>query len=153
MTPRLPSVTTRPLNPCTLSINPPTPKKTPDAPPNFHPCPVPISANSDASPANSDGPLANFDAFPAATDTYPGSPEPRETTPAVSDLCHPSSTQHPGSSDLFRSITTTLGRPAFPNDPINVSARPDPRSQPTPAHSIELCQAPPPQLTYPKVLR
>ncbi|KNZ73415.1 hypothetical protein J132_05839 [Termitomyces sp. J132] len=74
-------VTTRPLNPRTLSINPPNPQKTPDTPPNFRPCPAPISANSDASPANSDGPLANFDAFPAATDTYPGSPEPREPSP------------------------------------------------------------------------
>ncbi|KAG5716800.1 hypothetical protein E4T56_gene20974 [Termitomyces sp. T112] len=75
------------------------------------------------------------------------------TTPAVPDLRHPSSTQHPGSSDPFQSITTTSGQPAFPNDPNNVSAQPDPRSQPTPAHSIKLCQAPPPQLTYPKVLR
>ncbi|KNZ75042.1 hypothetical protein J132_05150 [Termitomyces sp. J132] len=75
-----------------------------------------------------------------------------ENHPAVPDLCHPSSTQHPGSSDPFRSITTTSGRPAFPNDPINVSARPDPRSQLTPTHSVELHQAPPPQPTYPEVL-
>ncbi|KAG5730754.1 hypothetical protein E4T56_gene3510 [Termitomyces sp. T112] len=104
------------------------PQKTPNAPLNFCPCPAPILANSDTSPANSDGPLANFGAFPTATDTYPGS------------------------SDLFQSITTTSGQPAFPNDPINVSARLDPRLQPIPAHSIELRQAPPPQLTYPKVL-
>ncbi|KAG5726821.1 hypothetical protein E4T56_gene586 [Termitomyces sp. T112] len=31
--------------------------------------------------------------------------------------------------------------------------RHDPRSQPTPAPSIELCQVPPPQLMYPEVLR
>ncbi|KAG5724418.1 hypothetical protein E4T56_gene15955 [Termitomyces sp. T112] len=48
---------------------------------------------------------------------------------------------------------TTSGRLAFPNDPINVSAWPNPRSQPTPAHSVELRQAPPPQPAYPKVLR
>ncbi|KNZ72667.1 hypothetical protein J132_02100 [Termitomyces sp. J132] len=145
-------VTTRPLNPRTSSINPPNLQKTPNAPPNFRPCPAPISANSDASPANSDDPLANFGAFPAATDTYPGSPKPREPPP-VPDIHHPSPTQHPGSSDLFRSITTTSGRPAFPNDPINVSARPDTRSQPTPTCSVELRQAPPPQPTYPKVLQ
>ncbi|KAG5335387.1 hypothetical protein C0989_001267 [Termitomyces sp. Mn162] len=95
-------VTTHPLNPRTSPINPPNPQKTPNAPPNFRLCPVPISANSDASPANSnaspansnaspansdaspansDGPLANFGAFPAATDTYPGSPKPREPPP------------------------------------------------------------------------
>ncbi|KAG5718726.1 hypothetical protein E4T56_gene2679 [Termitomyces sp. T112] len=75
-------VTTRPLDPHTLSSNLPFPK-TPDALPNFRPCPAPIlispnapSANSDASPANSNGLLANFDAFPTATDTYPGSPKP-----------------------------------------------------------------------------
>ncbi|KAG5334803.1 hypothetical protein C0989_003062 [Termitomyces sp. Mn162] len=145
-------VTTHPLNPRTSSINPPNLQKTPNAPPNFRPCPAPISANSDASPANSDDPLANFGAFPAATDTYPGSPKPREPPP-VPDIHHPSPTQHPGSSDLFRSITTTSGRPAFPNDPINVSARPDTRSQPTPTCSVELRQAPPPQPTYPKVLQ
>ncbi|KAG5726762.1 hypothetical protein E4T56_gene1169 [Termitomyces sp. T112] len=58
------TVTTRPLNPRTSSINPPNPQKTPDALPNFRPCPAPISANSNASPANSDGLLANFGAFP-----------------------------------------------------------------------------------------
>ncbi|KAG5724829.1 GTP-binding protein TypA/BipA like protein [Termitomyces sp. T112] len=72
------SVTTRPPKPHTLSINPPNPQKTPNAPPNFRPCPVPTSANSDASLANSDGPLANFGACPAATDTYPGPPKLRE---------------------------------------------------------------------------
>ncbi|KAG5718771.1 hypothetical protein E4T56_gene2727 [Termitomyces sp. T112] len=125
---------------------------TPNAPPNFRPCPAPTSANSDASPANSDGPLANFGACPAATDTYPGPSRTPRTPPAVPNLRHPSSTQHPGSSDLFRSITTTSGQPAFSNDPINISARHNPQSQPTPAPSIELRQAPPPQPTYPKVL-
>ncbi|KAG5718052.1 hypothetical protein E4T56_gene14713 [Termitomyces sp. T112] len=48
---------------------------------------------------------------------------------------------------------TTSGRPAFPNDPINISAWPNPRSQPTPTHSVELHQALPPQLMYSKVLR
>ncbi|KAG5350105.1 hypothetical protein C0989_012698 [Termitomyces sp. Mn162] len=58
-----------------------------------------------------------------------------------------------GNAGRNLSIITTSGQPAFPNDPINVSARPNPRSQPTPAHSVELCQAPPPQPMYPKVLR
>ncbi|KAG5719718.1 hypothetical protein E4T56_gene18512 [Termitomyces sp. T112] len=124
--------------------------RTPNAPPNFRPCPVPTSANSDASPANSDGPLANFGACPAATDTYPGPPEPREPPPLFLIFATPSSTKHP---DLFRSITTTSGQPTFSNDPINISARHDPRSQPTPAPSVELRQAPPPQPTYPEVLQ
>ncbi|KAG5723229.1 hypothetical protein E4T56_gene339, partial [Termitomyces sp. T112] len=38
-------------------------------------------------------------------------------------------------------------------DPINVSARHDLRSQPTPAHSVKPRQAPPPQPMYPEVLR
>ncbi|KAG5724648.1 hypothetical protein E4T56_gene3708 [Termitomyces sp. T112] len=98
-----------PQNPAHRPSTPRTPKGTPNAPPNFHPCPAPTSANSDASPANSDaspansdaspansdaspansnaslansdGPLANFGACPAATDTYPGPPEPREPPP------------------------------------------------------------------------
>ncbi|KAG5720991.1 hypothetical protein E4T56_gene13934 [Termitomyces sp. T112] len=124
--------------------------RTPNAPPNFHPCPAPTSANSDASPANSDGPLANFGACPTATDTYPGPPEPREPPPLFPIFATPSSTKHP---DLFRSITTTSGQPTFSNDPINVSARHNPQSQLTPAPSVELRQAPPPQPTYPEVLR
>ncbi|KAG5719676.1 hypothetical protein E4T56_gene2047 [Termitomyces sp. T112] len=48
---------------------------------------------------------------------------------------------------------TTSGQPAFSNDPINVSARHDLQSQPTPAHSVKPRQAPPPQPKYPKVLR
>ncbi|KNZ76458.1 hypothetical protein J132_10433 [Termitomyces sp. J132] len=142
-------VTTHSPKPRTSSINPQTPKGTPNAPPNFRPCPAPTSANSDASPANSDGPLANFGACPAATDTYPGPPKPQEPPPLFPIFATPSSTKHP---DLFRSITTTSGQPAFSNDPINVSAQHDPRSQPTPAPSVELRQAPPPQPTYPKVL-
>ncbi|KAG5727488.1 hypothetical protein E4T56_gene12005 [Termitomyces sp. T112] len=129
---------------------PEPPKGTPNAPPNFCPCPAPTSANSDASPANSDGPLANFGACPAATDTYPGPPEPQEPPPLFPIFATPSSTKHP---DLFRSIMTTSGQPAFSNDPINISARHDPQSQPTPAPSVELRQAPPPQPTYPKVLQ
>ncbi|KAG5727624.1 hypothetical protein E4T56_gene12317 [Termitomyces sp. T112] len=150
-----------PRNPAHRPSTPRTPKGTPNALPNFRPCPAPTSANSDASPANSDaspansdaspansdGPLANFGACPAATDTYPGPPKPREPPPLFPIFATPSSTKHP---NLFRSITTTSGQPAFSNDPINVSARHDPRSQPTPAPSVKLRQAPPPQPTYPK---
>ncbi|KAG5728250.1 hypothetical protein E4T56_gene19061 [Termitomyces sp. T112] len=125
-----------PRNPAHRPSNPRTPKRTPNAPPNFCPCPAPTSANSDASPANSDGPLGQL-----------------RTTPAIPNLRHPSLTQHPASSDLFRSITTTSGQPAFSNDPINISARHDLQSQPTPAHSVKPRQAPPPQPTYPEVLR
>ncbi|KAG5724891.1 hypothetical protein E4T56_gene12537 [Termitomyces sp. T112] len=139
-----------PRNPAHRPSTPRTPKGTPNAPPNFRPCPAPTSANSDASPANSNGPLANSGACPAATDTYPGSPKPREPPPLFPIFATPSSTKHP---DLFRSITTTSGQPAFSNDPINVSARHNPQSQLTPAPSVELRQAPPPQPTYPEVLR
>ncbi|KAG5720058.1 hypothetical protein E4T56_gene5645 [Termitomyces sp. T112] len=132
-----------PKTPHIVHQPPRTPKGTPNAPPNFRPCPTPTLANSDTS-------LANFGACPAATDTYPGPPEPREPPPLFPIFATPSSTKHP---DLFRSITTTSGQPAFSNDPINVSAQHDPRSQLTPAPSVELRQAPPPQPTYPKVLR
>ncbi|KAG5721497.1 hypothetical protein E4T56_gene13223, partial [Termitomyces sp. T112] len=67
------------------------------------------------SPANSDGPLANFGACPAATDTYPGLPKPREPPPLFLIFAHPSLTQHPDSSDLFRNITTTSEQPAIPS--------------------------------------
>ncbi|KNZ74383.1 hypothetical protein J132_06979 [Termitomyces sp. J132] len=77
--------------------------------------PTPTSANSDTSPANSDGPLANFGACPAATDTYPGLPKPREPPPLFLIFAHPSLTQHPASSDLFRNITTTSEQPAIPS--------------------------------------
>ncbi|KAG5728271.1 hypothetical protein E4T56_gene19100 [Termitomyces sp. T112] len=93
---------------------------------------MPISANSNASPANSDGPLANFGAFSAATDTYPGSPKPREPPP----LFPISATHHQ---------LNTLVPPTY--------SGPDPRSQLTPTHSVKLHQAPPPQPTYPEVLR
>ncbi|KAG5730817.1 hypothetical protein E4T56_gene10362, partial [Termitomyces sp. T112] len=79
------------------------------------PMPTPTSANSDTSPANSDGPLANFGACPAATDTYPGLPKPREPPPLFLIFAHPSLTQHPASSDLFRNITTTSEQPAIPS--------------------------------------
>ncbi|KAG5735337.1 hypothetical protein E4T56_gene11055 [Termitomyces sp. T112] len=137
----------------------PDPQKTPDAPLNFRPCPTPISANSDASPtnsdaspANSDGPLNNFDAFPAATNTYPGSPEPREPPPLFPIFAthHQLNTlvplTHSGVSQQPR------GDPHSPMIP-STSAWPDPQLQPTPAHSVELRQAPPPQPTYPEVLR
>ncbi|KAG5726042.1 hypothetical protein E4T56_gene1250 [Termitomyces sp. T112] len=153
--------------PWTPAHRPATPQfpKTPNAPPDFCPCPAPILvspdatlansnaslansdaslansdaslANSDASLANSDGPLANFDAFPTAADTYPGSPKPRESTPLF---------------PIFATHHQLNTLPAFPNDPNNVSAWPDPRLQPTPAHSVKLCQAPPLQPTYPEVL-
>ncbi|KAG5732285.1 hypothetical protein E4T56_gene11367 [Termitomyces sp. T112] len=92
---------------------------------------MPILANSDASPANSDGPLANFGAFPAATDTYPGFPEPQEPPP------------------LFPIFAThhQLNTPVPPT-----YSRANPRSQPTPAHSVELRQAPPLQPTHPPQL-
>ncbi|KNZ72402.1 hypothetical protein J132_03494 [Termitomyces sp. J132] len=77
--------------------------------------PTPTSANSDTSPANSDGPLANFGACPAATDTYPGLPKPRKPPPLFLIFIHPSLTQHPASSDLFRNITTTSEQPAIPS--------------------------------------
>ncbi|KAH0585578.1 hypothetical protein H2248_008808 [Termitomyces sp. 'cryptogamus'] len=44
------SVTTRSPKPRTSFIEPPNPQRTPNAPPNFCPCPVPTSANSDAPP-------------------------------------------------------------------------------------------------------
>ncbi|KNZ75970.1 hypothetical protein J132_00718 [Termitomyces sp. J132] len=77
--------------------------------------PTPTSANSDTSPANSDGPLANFGACPAATDTYPGLPKPRKPPPLFLIFVHPSLTQHPASSDLFRNITTTSEQPVIPS--------------------------------------
>ncbi|KNZ78583.1 hypothetical protein J132_11153 [Termitomyces sp. J132] len=146
------TVTTHPLSPRTSPINPPNPQKPPTlcrtsthAPRLFRLTPTPPRLTLTA-------PWPTSVPSPQPLTLTLDLPNPR-TTPAVPNLRHPSSTQHPGSSDLFRSITTTSGRPAFPNDPINVSAWPNPRLQPTPAHSVELRQAPPPQPTYLEVLR
>ncbi|KNZ76010.1 hypothetical protein J132_00687 [Termitomyces sp. J132] len=111
----LASVTTRSPKPRTSSIKPPNPQKDPQRSAELPPMPTPTSANSDTSPANSDGPLANFGACPAATDTYPGLPKPREPPPLFLIFAHPSLTQHPASSDLFRNITTTSEQPAIPS--------------------------------------
>ncbi|KAH0590961.1 hypothetical protein H2248_001074 [Termitomyces sp. 'cryptogamus'] len=108
-------VTTRSPKPRTSSIKPPNPQKDPQRSAELPPMPTPTSANSDTSPANSDGPLANFGACPAATDTYPGLPKPREPPPLFLIFAHPSLTQHPASSDLFRNITTTSEQPAIPS--------------------------------------
>ncbi|KAG5724704.1 hypothetical protein E4T56_gene3646 [Termitomyces sp. T112] len=109
------SVTTRSPKHRTSSIKPPNPQKDPQRSAKLPPMPTPTSANSDTSPANSDGPLANFGACPAATDTYPGLPKPREPPPLFLIFAHPSLTQHPASSDLFRNITTTSEQPAIPS--------------------------------------
>ncbi|KAH0587584.1 hypothetical protein H2248_006360 [Termitomyces sp. 'cryptogamus'] len=121
-----------PQNPAHRSSNPRTPKGPPTLRRTSAHAPRLLRLTPTPPPANSNGPLANFGACPAATDTYPGLPKPREPPPL---------------------ITTTSGQHAFSNDPSNISARHDLRSQLTPAHSVKPRQAPPPQPTYPEVLR
>ncbi|KAH0580733.1 hypothetical protein H2248_002220 [Termitomyces sp. 'cryptogamus'] len=102
--------------------------------------PTPTSANSDTSPANSDGPLANFGACPAATDTYPGLPKPREPPPLFLIFAHPSLTQHPASSDLFRNITTTSEQPAIPSTYQRGTIFDHNRHPPTPSSPAKPCR-------------
>ncbi|KAG5729127.1 hypothetical protein E4T56_gene3193 [Termitomyces sp. T112] len=67
--------------------------------------------NSDTSLANSDGPLANSNAFPAALGTSPASSEPLGPSPTVPDA---------------KSITTILGQPTSPADPIMIPSTTSP---------------------------
>ncbi|KNZ81739.1 hypothetical protein J132_10017 [Termitomyces sp. J132] len=115
-------VTTHPLNPRTSPINPPNPQKTPNAPPNFRLCPVPISANSDASPANSDASPANSDASPANSDASPAN---SDASPANSDASPANSDASPANSD---SPLANFG--AFPAATDTYPGSPKPREPP-----------------------